>query len=164
MWAPSIEHSLKPACGRIVSRTIFKGNTMGLFDSIAGQVLGQLTQGSEQGGLLQAVGGLINSHPGGLQGLVSAFEQQGLGGVVSSWVGTGQNLPVSSEQIQAVLGSEQVAGIAQSLGFSPHEASAKLAEFLPQVVDKLTPNGNLPEAGGLDVASVLGGLLGGLKG
>jgi len=141
---------------------------MGLFDSIAGQVLGQLTQGSgpngAPGGLLQAVGGLINSHPGGLQGLVQAFEQQGLGGVVASWVGTGQNLPVSGEQIQAVLGNQQVAAIAQGLGFSPQEASAKLAEFLPQVVDQLTPNGTLPEGGGLDVASVLGGLLGGLKG
>ena len=61
---------------------------MGLFDSIAGQVLGQLTQGNEGvGGFMQAVGGLINHHPGGLQGLVQAFEQQGLGGVVASWVG-----------------------------------------------------------------------------
>jgi uncharacterized protein YidB (DUF937 family) len=138
---------------------------MGLFDSIAGQVLGQLTQGNEGvGGVMQAVGGLINNQPGGLQGLVQAFEQQGLGGVVASWVGTGQNLPISAEQIQAVLGNQQVAAIAQSLGFSPQEASAKLAEFLPQVVDKLTPNGQVPEGGGLDVAGVLGGLLGGLKG
>jgi uncharacterized protein YidB (DUF937 family) len=140
---------------------------MGLFDSIAGQVLGQLTQGNGPnggpGGLLEAVGGLINSHPGGLQGLVSAFEQQGLGGVVASWVGTGQNLPISGEQIQAVLGNEQVAAIAQGLGFSPQEASGKLAEFLPQVVDKLTPNGNLPEGEGLSVATLMG-LLGGLKG
>ncbi len=138
---------------------------MGLFDSIAGQVLGQLTQGNEGvGGFMQAVGGLINNHPGGLQGLVQAFEQQGLGGVVASWVGTGQNLPISGEQIQAVLGNQQVAAIAQSLGFSPQEASNKLAEFLPQVVDKLTPTGQLPQGGGVDVASVLGGLLGGLKG
>ena len=138
---------------------------MGLFDSIAGQVLGSLsqgTQGDHTGGLLGAVGNLINSHPGGLQGLVTAFEQQGLGGVVASWVGTGQNLAISPEQIQSVLGNQQIQALAQSLGFSPQDASAKLAELLPQVVDKLTPQGQLPQGGGVDLAGLMG-MLGGLK-
>jgi len=137
---------------------------MGLFGSIAGQVLGSLNQGNGQpGGLLEAVGGLINSQPGGLQGLISAFEQNGLGGVIGSWVGTGQNMAISPEQIQSVLGNQQIQSLAQSLGFSPQEASAKLAEFLPQIVDKLTPDGQVPQGAGVDVAGLMG-LLGTLKG
>jgi uncharacterized protein YidB (DUF937 family) len=136
---------------------------MGLFDSIAGQVLGSLTQaGGQHGGLLEAVGGLINNQPGGLQGLISAFEQQGLGGVIASWVGTGQNQPISPEQLQSVLGNQQVQALAQQLGFSPQDALGKLAEFLPQLVDKSTPGGVVPEGGAVNIASLLG-ILGDLK-
>ncbi len=134
---------------------------MGLFDSVAGQVLGALSggaQGQAQGGLLEAVGNLLHNYPGGLQGLVAAFEQQGLGGVIGSWVSTGQNLPISAEQIQSVLGGEQLQAMAQSLGFSTQDMSSQLAQFLPQIVDQLTPTGSLPEA------SPLGGLLDVLKG
>ncbi|RZS56900.1 YidB family protein [Sphaerotilus mobilis] len=139
---------------------------MGLFDSVAGQLLGAVTQGAgasadAQGGLIEAIGGLLNNPAtGGIQGLVSTFEQQGLGGVIQSWISTGQNLPISAEQIQAVLGSSQVQGIAQSLGLSPDAVGGQLASLLPQVIDGLTPGGQLPEAGGgLDLSS-LGGLLG----
>jgi len=76
---------------------------------------------------------------------------------VASWVSTGQNLPISAEQLQSVLGNEQVQAIAQKLGFTPQEVSAHLAELLPQVIDKLTPDGNVPQGGSL------AGLLGGLK-
>ncbi len=139
---------------------------MGLFDSVAGQLLGAVTQGAgasadQHGGLIEAIGGLLN-HPetGGIQGLVSAFEQQGLGGVIQSWIGTGENLPISAEQIQSVLGSGPLQGIVQSLGLSPEAASGQLAGLLPQVIDGLTPGGQVPEAGGgLDLSS-LGGLLG----
>jgi uncharacterized protein YidB (DUF937 family) len=113
---------------------------MGLFDSIAGQVLGSLTQGGgEHGGLLEAVGG-----------------------VIASWVGTGQNQPISPEQLQSVLGSQQVQALAQQLGFSPQDALGKLAEFLPQLVDKSTPGGVVPEGGAVNIASLLG-MLGDLK-
>ena len=133
---------------------------MGLLDSLAGQVLNSLNtaQGGSHGGLLDAVTTLLNDpQHGGLSGLVSAFEQQGLGGIVASWIGTGQNQAISGDQLQAVLGSDKVSAIAQQLGFSPEDASAHLAQLLPQVVDKLTPNGQLP---GNDA---LGGLLGLLK-
>lgn len=133
---------------------------MGLLDSMAGQVLGSLAGGGGGGqhsAMIDAIGGLLEQH-GGLSGLVATFEQQGLGGVIGSWVGTGQNQPITADQLQSVLGNEQVAAIAQKLGFSPEQLSGHLAELLPQVIDKLTPGGAIPEGG------ALGGLLGMLKG
>ena len=133
---------------------------MGLFESITGQVLSSLsnTDSSQHAGLVSEIAALINSQPGGISGLISAFEQQGLGGVVQSWVGNGQNLPVSAEQIQAVLGNEQIQAIAGKLGFSPEEVSSHLSQLLPQVVDKMTPEGTVPEGGA--VSELLGALKG----
>src|SRR5215510_7321522 len=84
------------------------------------------------GGLLQ----MINNHPGGFSGLLQTFHEKGLGGVASSWVGTGANQPISAEQIQSVLGRENIEKFASKAGMDPDQASAKLAECLPQVVDK----------------------------
>jgi uncharacterized protein YidB (DUF937 family) len=141
---------------------MLEGMTMGLLDSIAGQVLGSLGNGgaanAAPGGLMDVVGNLLNNQQGGLSGLISAFEQNGLGNVVASWVGTGQNLPISAEQLQSVLGNEQVQAMAQKLGFSTQDVSAHLANLLPQVVDKLTPGGTVPEG------NAVGGLMGALKG
>ncbi len=135
---------------------------MGLLDSIAGQVLGSLGSAgganAGAGGLMDAVGGLLNNQPGGLSGLIASFEQNGLGGIIASWVGTGQNLPISAEQLQSVLGNQQVQALAQQLGFSPQDVSAQLAQLLPKVVDKLTPGGTVPEG------VALGGMMGALKG
>lgn len=106
---------------------------------------------------MEVVGSVINNpQTGGLPGLIKSFEEKGLGGIAASWVGTGPNQPISAAQIQSVLGSEQVGAFAQKLGISPQEVSDRLAQLLPQVVDKLTPNGSLPESGGLEQA--LGGL------
>jgi uncharacterized protein YidB (DUF937 family) len=135
---------------------------MGLFDSIAGQVLGQMGQGGGAGGsngMVDAIGGLLNNPQiGGLQGLVQLFQEKGLGPLIASWIGTGQNLPISAEQLQSVLGSEQVRAIAAQLGFSPDQAASSLASLLPDVIDKLTPGGSIGSA------DALGGLLGMLKG
>jgi len=134
---------------------------MGLFDSLAGQVLGSLSGSSadQHAGVVGAIVGLVNNPAtGGLSGLIATFEQKGLGGVVASWVGTGQNLPISAEQLQSVLGSEQVQAMAQKLGLSPQDVSGHLAELLPQVIDKLTPGGSVPQGG------ELGALLGALGG
>lgn len=136
---------------------------MGLLDSIVGQVAGSLGGGAagQQGGLLEAVTGLINNpQTGGLQGLIQSFEQQGLGHVISSWIGTGQNLPISAEQLQSVLGNEQVQAIAQKLGLSPQDISSHLSQLLPQVVDKVTPDGTVPRGG--DALQSAIGMLGGL--
>jgi uncharacterized protein YidB (DUF937 family) len=136
---------------------------MGLFDSIAGQVVGALSQGNQgtdapHSGLMDIVSSLINNpQTGGLQGLIATFEQNGLGGVVASWVGTGQNLPISGDQLQALLGNEQVQAMAAKLGISPQDISGQLAHLLPQVVDKLTPTGAVPQGAGMEDA--LSGLL-----
>jgi len=89
----------------------------------------------------------------GLGGLVDLFNQKGLGDVVSSWVSTGRNLPISPEQIQAVLGSAQVQALAAKAGIDPAKASAVIAQILPQLVDKATPNGQMPAGGILDAVS-----------
>jgi uncharacterized protein YidB (DUF937 family) len=89
----------------------------------------------------------------GLGGLVDMFNQKGLGDIVTSWVSTGKNLPISPEQIQAVLGSAQVQALAAKAGINPQMASAAIAQILPQLVDKATPNGQLPAGGILDAIS-----------
>lgn len=123
---------------------------MGLFDSGAGEMVGAMGDNGEgqQPGMMQAVMGLINQN-GGLQGLIGTFQEKGLGEVVSSWVGTGQNLPISGEQLASVLGNEQVQALAQKMGISPEALSGQLSNVLPQVVDQATPGGTLPEDGGL---------------
>jgi uncharacterized protein YidB (DUF937 family) len=92
-------------------------------------------------GLLQ----MINNQPGGVAGLVQSFHEKGLGEVASSWVGNGQNLPISADQIQQVLGSEQVKQLAAKAGISPDVAGSSLAQLLPTLIDKLTPNGQVQQ-------------------
>jgi uncharacterized protein YidB (DUF937 family) len=132
---------------------------MGLFDAIAGAVMG----GGEQGSLLNVVGSLLanDGEHGGLGGLMDKFNQAGLGEVVGSWVGKGENLPITQEQIASVLGSDALSGIAQKLGVDPNQAAGQLASMLPGLVDKRTPGGQAPE-GGLGNAGDLLGMLGGL--
>ncbi|MBT9519438.1 MAG: DUF937 domain-containing protein [Dechloromonas sp.] len=121
---------------------------MGLFDSVVGALAGGQSGGNSP--LLNVVMQLINNpQTGGLGGLVQSFQQGGLGTIVNSWVSTGQNLPISAEQIQAVLGGGKLQEIAAQLGVSTEQASGGLADLLPQLVDKLTPNGQVPEGGDL---------------
>ena len=126
---------------------------MGLLDQIvkglAGKFLGG--GGGTQNPLLDMALGLINNpQAGGLGGLIETFKSKGLGNAVSSWVSTGQNQPVSGEQIQHVLGKEQIEQIVEKIGISKGEVSSGLASILPQIIDKLTPNGTLPESGLLE--------------
>lgn len=136
---------------------------MGLLDSLAGQVTGALSGNQGGGGLMDVVAGLLNSPQGGgasgLNGLIQAFEANGLGNIIGSWVGTGQNLPISAEQLQSVLGNGQLQALAQQFGFSPRDLSGQLAQLLPQVIDKLTPGGNVPQGDAMTQAM---GMLGGL--
>ena len=119
---------------------------MGLFDEVAGGILKNVLGGQAgESGILDAITGLLkSSETGGLQGLAETFNEKGLGEVMSSWIGKGENFPISPEQIQQVLGSGQVQQIAEKLGISPNEASSSLAEMLPQIVDKLSPEGSQP--------------------
>ncbi len=120
---------------------------MGLLEDLAGNVLGG-SLGNRGGGgspMISMVLQLINSQPGGLAGLLSKFQQGGLGEMAASWVGTGRNMPVSANQLQSVLGGDMMGQLASQLGIAPEEASSQLADVLPGLVDKLTPGGEMPQ-------------------
>lgn len=121
----------------------------------------QMLQGGPGGGAAGAApggaGGLGSlAGLGGLGGLVNAFTQNGLGDVVGSWIGRGQNLPVSGDQLAEVLGPGALGHLAGSTGASHAEVSDALSRLLPHVVDRLTPDGTLPEQGvGADAGDLL---------
>jgi len=163
--------------------SILEGNTMGLLDSVLGAVLNNGQQQQPQGGLgglgggLGGIIGMLASNPqlvqvvtgmlsnngdhGGLGGLADKFQQAGMGDVLNSWIGSGQNQAISGDQLANVLGSGALGGIAAQLGLNPGEAAGQLAQVLPGLVDHLTPHGQAP-AGGLGDSSDLFGMLGGL--
>jgi uncharacterized protein YidB (DUF937 family) len=119
---------------------------MGLLDGLENQALGNVLGGSNNplaSGILQ----MIQNQPGGLQGMVQSFHDKGLGGLVSSWISTGPNPPITSDQVHQVLGSDQVKALAAKAGISPDAAGAAIAQILPGLVDKLTPNGSVPDHG-----------------
>jgi uncharacterized protein YidB (DUF937 family) len=141
---------------------------MGLLDGVLGNVLGGLMGGGQQGGanpLLNAVIGMISNggqvNPGGLGGLMEQFQRAGLGEQIGSWIGNGQNMPVSAEQIQAALGSDTIGSIASQLGIGQGEAAGQLSQMLPEIINALTPNGQAPQ-GGFGNAEQIMGMLGGL--
>jgi uncharacterized protein YidB (DUF937 family) len=105
---------------------------MGMFDGLLGGVVGAE--------MATVVNGLIEKH-GGIQGIVSQLEQQGLGGTVRSWVGTGANQPITPDQIHQAFGSDTVKQLAAKMGMTPEDLAAKLSQVLPQAIDKLTPGG-----------------------
>jgi uncharacterized protein YidB (DUF937 family) len=95
--------------------------------------------------VLSQIVSMIQSRPGGLAGVLESFQQGGLGHLVQSWIGTGQNLPVSADQLRNTLGSDWLARVGQMTGLSQAELEQHLTTVLPQVVDHLTPNGQLPQ-------------------
>jgi len=144
---------------------------MGLLDSMLGSVVSQVLGGSQGGGqaaLVQAVIGLLmngnqggGAAAGGLGGLLEQFRRSGLGDVASSWVSTGQNQPISADQLSNVLGAEVIGQLARSAGMDQGAAAGALSQLLPQLIDGLTPNGQLPQPG-TDLGSMLPQILGGL--
>lgn len=118
---------------------------MGLLDSILGAVSGKTETPGGGTALVGILSGLL-AQSGGLQGLANKFSQSGEGNAFSSWVGTGENQPASGDQIQRVLGSDQVSALAAKLGVDPAQASQFLAQYLPKIVDKLTPAGKIDPA------------------
>ena len=154
---------------------------MGLLDVVAGALggasgeggsgglgglgaLGELLGGGQgqgsQADLLKLVLGLLagNGQGGGLAGLVQSFQHAGLGDQISSWIGSGQNLPVSGEQLGQVFGSEQMSQMAERMGLSTGDLGAQLSQLLPQAVDKLTPGGQMPDGGLGGLGELLGRL------
>jgi uncharacterized protein YidB (DUF937 family) len=130
---------------------------MSLFDSIAGTVMGKV-MGGQQGGMAQVAMEMFNQN-GGLNGILDKFKQGGLGDVAASWVGKGENMSISADQISSVLGNSQIAEMAAKFGITPEVLSSQIAQHLPSVVDKLTPNGEVTA----DSSNLLSTVLGMLK-
>jgi uncharacterized protein YidB (DUF937 family) len=107
---------------------------MGLLDGVLGGVVG--------GEMATVVNGFIERH-GGVQGIVAQMEKQGFGATVQSWVSNGANQPISADQVHAAFGSDTIAAVASKFGLQPQELAQKLAQVLPQAIDKLTPTGQV---------------------
>ena len=119
---------------------------MGLFDGIS-KLLGGDSSGVDTGAVAGQFMGVLQQHGiGDLSGLVSQFEQSGLGAHVASWVGDGQNLPISADQIQSALGSPVVESVAAKFGVDPATASQLLSQHLPAIMSHLSQNGPVPDA------------------
>jgi len=125
---------------------------MGLFDSLAGSMLGKL--GGEKGAIAQVAVDLFNQN-GGLPGVLEKFRAAGFADEAASWVGKGANLQITAAQITQVLGSSTIQAAAGKLGIDSSEISAKIAEYLPQVVDRMTPDGTVGKDTNL-LATLLG--------
>lgn len=130
---------------------------MGLLDSLVGAIGGS----GQNGGGAELIAALLQQLGGqqGLAGLVEQFSRGGLGELVQSWVGTGQNLPISPEQIAQVLGDGPLAQLAQQFGLQPAQMASQLSSQLPGLVDQLTPQGQLPTQGMDELLGSLSGLL-----
>jgi len=109
---------------------------MGMLDGLLGGIIGA--------GMVSVVNGIIEQH-GGLQGVVSEFEKNGLGATVKSWVGTGPNQPISPDDVHKVLGADLLQQLSAKSGLSVQELAQKLSQVLPKAVDGLTPGGTIPK-------------------
>lgn len=133
---------------------------MGILDEILGAATGGASGKHEAPVNAQTIGavmGMLKSS-GGLSGMAKVFEQKGLGDLMSGWVSTGPNPPMTPQQVNSVFGGDQLGELAKRLGISPAMANSVLSAVLPLVVDKLTPHGRIPE----EEHSLLDGALGGL--
>jgi uncharacterized protein YidB (DUF937 family) len=119
---------------------------MGILDQLGQAAAGMMGSGN-QNPLMKAAISLLgqNSSVGGLAGLIQSFQKNGMGEIVNSWVGTGKNLPISPAQVQQGLGGDLLKQLAAQAGLSSEAASGQLANFLPGLIDKLTPDGKLPD-------------------
>ena len=126
---------------------------MGLLDDVMGMAgMGGAAnaQAQQHAGALGMLLDYINSpQVGGISGLQQMFQQKGLGGLVASWIGTGQNSPISGDQLQNVLHGNTLQEIAAKTGMDQGQLSSIFSQLLPHVVDRLTPNGQVPDSSAL---------------
>jgi uncharacterized protein YidB (DUF937 family) len=139
---------------------------MGVLDQVLGSVLeaagGAGAQRQQQNDILGGLMGMINSpQVGGLAGLVKGFERSGLGDLVGKWVSVGPNPAPTAQQVQQGLGGDAISNLAKQIGINPSQLTAQLVTLLPVLIDKLTPDGQVPKQGGGGLLGALGGLLGG---
>lgn len=131
---------------------------MGLLDKLLSGGKSAVTDQNAIGGILEM---LNDSKMGGIEGLAGKFSQNQLGHLAESWISTGQNKTVTTTQMNSVLGGEMVKGLAAKLGVSTGTALNLLVKHLPNIVDKLTPNGKVTAgAGGINIQEVLSKLTG----
>jgi len=124
---------------------------MGLLDQLAKQGLGgdqgQGPQAAQLSGLAEAVMGMFgDQRQNGLQDLLQGFQRAGLDGVLRSWISTGRNESISGAQLQEALGSERVMDLSRQAGLSTEQGLGTLTQLLPLLVDKLTPDGEMPDS------------------
>ena len=131
---------------------------MGLLDQLLSQALGRNAEQPQRNQLLDLAMNFVQNYPGGLSGLVQQFTNAGYGQQARSWVGTGQNMPISADDLQQVLGQTHVQAMQQRTGLSAQDASGGLAALLPMLVDQLTPHGQVDDQ--TDLASALSTLRG----
>jgi uncharacterized protein YidB (DUF937 family) len=126
-------------------KTTKKETVYGVLDSILSAASGKSGASGEANPLMGMLGTLL-AQSGGLQSLANKFAQSGQGNAFQSWVGMGENQPISNNQVQNALGSDQIKAIATRMGVDPAVVSSFLAEYLPKIVDKLTPAGKIDPA------------------
>ena len=131
---------------------------MGLLDGLVGNVIGSILGGNQaqnplgagvnqaQGGnlLLQIALSMLQKN-GGLEGVLGKFRQGGLAQQADSWVGTGQNMNISADQLEQVLGSSTINDLASRVGMPADQAGSAMAQMLPDIINRLTPQGQVPE-------------------
>jgi uncharacterized protein YidB (DUF937 family) len=137
---------------------------MSILDNLLGGAmqgaLNSLSTGSAQQNQLLQVGLQLIQQHGGVPGIIDKFKQAGFGDHVASWVGTGANLPISADAVTKALGGTSLAGVAQQLGLNTNELSGQLAQALPQLINHLTPQGQVPDNHGDLLQAGLKALLG----
>jgi uncharacterized protein YidB (DUF937 family) len=116
----------------------------GLIGNALGGMMGAGGSGQAQSPLLQIALQLLQQN-GGVAGVLDKFRQGGYADQADSWQSTGQNLPLSSNALQEVLGGGAIGQIAGQLGISHGDAAGGLAQLLPQLIDQFTPDGALPD-------------------
>jgi uncharacterized protein YidB (DUF937 family) len=127
----------------------------GGLDGVLGQVLGSALGGGGRA----APAGMGGGGLGGLGDLMARFQQAGMGDTMNSWIGTGENAPIEPGQLSSVLGADTLGQIASQLGMSQGDVAGQLSQLLPEVVDRLTPQGRVPEGGLGGVEDLLGALM-----
>jgi uncharacterized protein YidB (DUF937 family) len=143
---------------------------MGLLDAVLGGALGGQSQSRAGGGdgaamLMQIVAALLANRQGGgasadgglggLAGLAEQFQRGGLGDVMNSWIGTGDNQPISPDQLGGVLGGDLLGELTQRTGMGQGDLLGQLSQMLPQMVDRATPGGRIPDGGLGDIGAIL---------
>ena len=126
-------------------------------------LMGQAGGGADLGNIAQSVMGMMSKESGGIGGLVEQFQGAGLGDIAKSWVSTGQNLPISADQLTKVFGEQKLGAMANQAGVNLQQFLPLLVSALPLVVDKLTPDGEVNDKSNNMLEQGLG-LLGGLFG